>query len=247
MISNQSVYTFDSVESIGGIVFDFYGTLVEENSDEIRSDQEIFRSYGYELSETMRRHWIDPVTSLEHVEVSSDRATYSEWQRGLWRRSLRECGIADNDLESLVDHAVSRSREREFSAISGTIETLRTIRNAGIRTAVCSNWGWDLTEAVDACGLTGLFEVIVSSAQAGYRKPHGAIFNTVLERLGLEAGAVLFVGDTWSADIAGALSAGLWAAQIVHEDDRREQVAPPSRVTRIRVLRELIPLVAVRD
>ena len=235
------------MESIGGIVFDFYGTLVEENGDEIRADQEIFRSYGYELSETMRRHWIDPVTSLEHVEVSSDRATYSEWQRGLWRRSLRESGIADDDLEPLVDHAVSRSREREFSAIPGTIETLRTIRNAGIRTAVCSNWGWDLTEAVDACGLTDLFEVIVTSAQAGYRKPHGGIFNTVLERLGLEAGAVLFVGDTWSADITGALSAGLRAAQIVRDDDRRDQVVPPSRVTRISVLRELIPLVALRD
>ena len=247
MTSNQSVYTFGPVEPIGGVVFDFYGTLVEEKSDEIRSDQEIFRSYGYELSETMRRYWIDPVTSLDHVEVSSDRATYSKWQRELWRQSLRECGIADNDLESLVDHAVSRSRKREFSAISDTIETLRTIRNAGIRTAVCSNWGWDLTDAVEACGLTGLFEVIVSSAQAGYRKPHGGIFNTVLERLGLEAGEVLFVGDTWSADIAGALSAGLWAAQIVHEGDPQDEVVPPSGVIRIRALRELIPLVAVRD
>lgn len=247
MTTNQSVYTFDPVESIGGVVFDFYGTLVEENSDEIRSDQEIFRSYGYELTETMRRYWIDPVTSLDHVEVSSDRATYSEWQRELWRQSLRDCGIANNDLESLVDHAVSRSRQREFSAISGTIETLRTIRNAGIRTAVCSNWGWDLTEAVEACGLTGLFEVVVTSAQAGYRKPHGRIFNAVLERLELKADSVLFVGDTWSADIAGALSAGLWAAQIVREVDREDEVAPPSRVIRIRALSELIPLVTTRD
>lgn len=235
------------MESIGGVVFDFYGTLVEEKSEEIHVDQEIFRSYGYELNETMRRCWIDPVTSLDHVEVSSDRATYSEWQKELWRRSLRECGIADNHLESLVEHAASRSRKRKFSAIAGTIETLRTIRNAGIRTAVCSNWGWDLTEAVDACGLTGLFELIVSSAQAGYRKPHGRIFNTVLEGLGLEASSVLFVGDTWSADIAGALSAGLWAAQIVDELDRQDQVDPPSRVVRIRALKELIPLVAVRD
>ena len=233
------------VESIGGVIFDFYGTLVEEAADEIRSDRDIFRRYGYELSEPMRRLWIDPVSSLDHAPHSSDRGSYTEFQSNLWRQSLRDAGVADDDLDPLVGHALARSRARRLETFSGVVDTLTIMRESGVRTAVCSNWGWDLTEAVHASGLSGLVDVVVSSAQVGYRKPHGRIFEVALGRLGLTRDSVLFVGDTWSADIEGALAAGLRAAQIVHEDEPPDEEALPPSVVRISTLPELLPFLAL--
>jgi putative hydrolase of the HAD superfamily len=53
------------------------------------------------------------------------------------------------------------------------------------------------------------FDAVVTSAEAGARKPHPAIFTTVCDALGLPPDQVAFVGDSWSADVVGALRAGM--------------------------------------
>jgi putative hydrolase of the HAD superfamily len=229
-------------QRIRGVVFDFYGTLVEEEDDELRWDREIFRSYGYELTDDLSSHWIDPVNSLEHLSFSTGREMYTDWQRQLWHEALQANGIAEDHIAALVEHATTRTRERRFKTYPGAAYVLEAIGNTGRRTAICSNWGWDLAEAVEACGLSGLVEEIVGSAQVGYRKPHTGIFEVVLDRLDLRADEVLFVGDTWSADIVGALSSGLWAAQVVRGDVADSQTIPPARVIQIADLAELLPL-----
>ena len=55
----------------------------------------------------------------------------------------------------------------------------------GVALAICSNWDWDLHEAVESAGLTGSFDVVVSSAWVGARKPHPRIYAHTLEQLGI--------------------------------------------------------------
>jgi putative hydrolase of the HAD superfamily len=200
------------------------------------------RSFGYELTDELLMQWIDPVNSREHLSFSTGRETYTDWQRQLWSEALQANGIAKDHVAALVEQAIIRSRARRFKTYPGAAHVLQTIGNAGRRTAICSNWGWDLTEIVEACGLLGLVEEIISSAHVGYRKPHTGIFDVVLDRLDLRADEVLFVGDTWSADIVGAISSGLWAAQVVRGEAASNQVTPPARVVQIADLAELLPL-----
>jgi len=51
----------------------------------------------------------------------------------------------------------------------------------------------------------------ISAADAGYLKPHPAIFGRALQALGMAAHEVIFVGDNPVADIAGAQGAGMRA------------------------------------
>lgn len=51
----------------------------------------------------------------------------------------------------------------------------------------------------------------ISAADAGYLKPHAAIFERALRALGLPPDEVIFVGDNPVADIAGAQHAGMRA------------------------------------
>ncbi len=63
-------------------------------------------------------------------------------------------------------------------------------------------------------GIAELFEVILVSDEVGWRKPNPVIFELALERLGVEPGEALFVGDRIDIDVAGAKSVGMGAAWI---------------------------------
>jgi putative hydrolase of the HAD superfamily len=47
------------------------------------------------------------------------------------------------------------------------------------------------------------------SADVGARKPDPEIFRAALDRLGVPAADVWFVGDSWERDVRGAAAAGM--------------------------------------
>jgi HAD superfamily hydrolase (TIGR01549 family) len=63
-------------------------------------------------------------------------------------------------------------------------------------------------------GLYDFFGAVVVSEEVGIRKPHARTFLIACERLGLEPGECLHIGDSHEADIRGATSAGIGALWI---------------------------------
>jgi putative hydrolase of the HAD superfamily len=55
---------------------------------------------------------------------------------------------------------------------------------------------------------------IVDSALVGVAKPDPAVFGPALDALGLDAGRVLYVGDSYRNDVVGARAAGMGAAHL---------------------------------
>jgi len=141
----------------------------------------------------------------------------------------REVDIArvyDAALLELVGHRVpSRTRSRVvwlhqrawFAGVTvrpGAVRLLEAIRGHGLRTGLCSNAPYPpavLRAQLRHLGLLAHLDVTVFSSQVGWRKPHPAIFAALLRRLRLAPGAVLFVGDSPAADLAGARAAGMRA------------------------------------
>jgi putative hydrolase of the HAD superfamily len=76
------------------------------------------------------------------------------------------------------------------------IDYMRELHDRGYRTAICTNnvreWEplWRAKLPVDE-----IFDVVVDSAFVGIRKPDPGIYEITLERLGVPAGAALFVDD----------------------------------------------------
>ncbi len=63
-----------------------------------------------------------------------------------------------------------------------------------------------------ALGLTLAWDVEVVSAEAGYMKPHPAIFQAALKAAALAPAESLMVGDSLADDVAGAQAVGMMAA-----------------------------------
>jgi len=96
------------------------------------------------------------------------------------------------------------------------LSTLARLKQRGYRLALISNASDDPNTQVlvDKLGARDLFEVIISSAALGVRKPNPKIFQDALERMNLPAEKVAMVGDTLGADILGALNAGIFSIWI---------------------------------
>ena len=67
-----------------------------------------------------------------------------------------------------------------------------------------------------ACNLESRVDFALISEREGNKKPDPRIFNTALERLGLDASQVLFVGDHPINDIVGAAKVGMQTAWLRH-------------------------------
>jgi putative hydrolase of the HAD superfamily len=89
------------------------------------------------------------------------------------------------------------------------IATLEELRRRDMKLAVISNFVDTLDAVCMTHGLTGYFDVIVSSVGAGAMKPDARIFLKTLGRLGVSPKEAWHVGDNYWADVLGARAAGM--------------------------------------
>jgi putative hydrolase of the HAD superfamily len=191
------------------VIFDFYDTLAH-TPDWGPSWQKLVAEVGYELSDDVRdRWWNDGIDGTEHDEHSRSRDHYVAWQQARIRGMLTDCGIPPDTQDALIARVRDIGAHRSMRAFDEVPAVLAELRERGIRLAVCSNWDWDLEEAIESAGLAGTVDVMVSSAWVGARKPHRRMYDAVLERVDVAPADALFVGDTWSCDVEGPRASGL--------------------------------------
>ena len=144
----------------------------------------------------------------------------------LWERTHEECERA------FVDPA-------NFAIFPEVHETLAALRADGYRLAILSNWSWHLDALCKILALDAYFEEIVISSRVGYSKPHPDIFAHALQRMGVEAGAAIHVGDNPIADVGGALGVGITPV-LIDRTGRDAALAVPHRIGDLRELPGLL-------
>lgn len=121
-------------------------------------------------------------------------------------------------------------------------ETLKRLKNAGMKTAILSNGTPTMLQAaVENSGLVGQFESILSVEEVGVYKPHPKVYQLAVDRLGVPAGAISFQSsNAWDAYAASAF--GMQVVWCNRYGQMRERL-PGSPDREIKSLAELPPLV----
>ncbi len=93
---------------------------------------------------------------------------------------------------------------------AGHQETLSDL-GSRYRLALISNFDHGATarRVLRDHGVDHFFELILISEEFGRRKPHPAIFISVLEKLGVAPSEAMYIGDSWDDDVVGAHNAGI--------------------------------------
>ncbi|HEX2041090.1 MAG TPA: HAD family hydrolase [Acidimicrobiales bacterium] len=208
-------------------IFDFYGTLARA----VRwgpSVADVFAGLGHRLDEEAYEAWRGEVfDGMEHLAQSESRDLYLAWERARLRRLGTASGVGPEDVEELAAELHRAMQDFRLAAYDEVPEVLAELRRRGLVVAVCSNWTWDLDVALKQCALSGAADVVVTSAQAGVRKPHPRIFSLTLERCGVAPAEAVFVGDTWYPDVEGALAAGLRPVHVWRPEEAVGAEPPP--------------------
>jgi putative hydrolase of the HAD superfamily len=92
-----------------------------------------------------------------------------------------------------------------------TRAVLTAVEELGIRQLVLSNHVWELPEICHAHDLLPPLAEVLTSARLGVEKPHPDAYAAAIAAAGCEPGEILFVGDTYEADVAGPERAGMQA------------------------------------
>lgn len=160
-------------------------------------------------------------------------AALTEATTGAWRRydEVVAAGVAGHPWRTLMDALLAGAGVAEAGRpalvqwlwdeqprvnlwrreVAGMRGVARRLRAAGVKVAVLSNSEGRLAELFDELGWAGDFDAIIDSGKVGVEKPDARIFALALERLGVAAEHAVHIGDSWPADVAGALAAG-WRA-----------------------------------
>lgn len=138
------------------------------------------------------------------------------------RDSLAE--LVEVDLGTVRDALLAALRFSEFDDVRPALEGLRA---RGVRLVVVSNWDMSLHKVIDDLGLRALLDGVITSAEAGVRKPSPRIFQMALNIAGVAAADAVHVGDSLEEDVAGARAAGIEAILISRSGDAS---APDVRV-----------------
>lgn len=205
------------------------------------------------LPELLSREWLgddgalspDDVRSVMAVigaegrwpDYEADPAVRLASWTAFFRETLRMSGGTDS-----VDAARRAARytlePRNYRCYPDVRTCLARLRAVGHQTALVSNFDWWLHDILDAHELSGLFDMIVVSAEVGVQKPSAEIFALACTRLGRKAADCVFVGDSITVDVQGSAAAGMNPVLIDRYDQFSDFDGP--RITTLDPLPEMV-------
>ena len=196
-----------------GMLFDFGGTLVVEESFDPRAANAALlaraavRPPHLDLDAVMER------ATAVSAQVAARRDQYqleTPWP-ALTRLVHDYFGTRFAEPMAELEMLFWRSSV-VTSPMPGAREALDALHRAGVRLGVVSNssFGQEVIRyELARHGLAERMAFIMVSAEYAVRKPHPLLFDTAAAKLGLAPADIWFVGDRLDTDIAGAAGAGM--------------------------------------
>ncbi len=241
------------MSKIQGILFDLGSTLLEF---ETRPWQETTleghrRAYEHLVSSDHKLPDFDTFTARWQEIMNECRAeameTLREWRSvDVLERLLTEYGLDNVHEQSVRSWTAFYELVRERIVLcEGANEVLRELKRRGYRTGVVSNTTfpeYSHEGDLESIGLKQYLDFRIYSSEFGYRKPHSAIYEEGLRRIGLPASATLFVGDRYIEDVDGPQKHGM-SAVLKYREGRIYPDPMPEGFPVIHALPELLDIV----
>ena len=191
----------------------------------------------------------EPVAISDGLALVSDEFRRASHEQALWTTSPersrrfwlgvyeRFLGVLDLPRDDGLANTLytAFTDRRNYAAFDDVVPTLRALRDDdGAALGVISNYEAWLEDLLSDLGLSDLLPVRVISGVEGVEKPDPAIFRLALDRVGLPAAEVVYVGDVPDFDYEPAAAIGMFPVLI----DRRDR-HPDFTGVRVTDLREL--------
>lgn len=193
------------------VIFDFDDTLLDDTA-----------STRAGLAALAEAHQLSPDPArlfARHAEIINDlspllfRGEINGHQARVLRfeRLLTELGVPQPDGEA-ANQIYRAAYKNAWALCEGAAETLQTLRGAGYRLGLLTNYVREVqVEKIDQFGLGPYFDAMLFAGELPAPKPDVRAFWAACEALGVAPQQAVMVGDSLKNDVQGALAAGLRA------------------------------------
>jgi putative hydrolase of the HAD superfamily len=236
--TNMKTSLHPALRNLKAVMFDVGGTLIHPDWPRLGNlvETETGVRFTPEQMHCAFYAMLKVVDAELKVGVNSKSGRGAHW---VFLDTFRSLGIDELKCLSIRERFAIAHDERHLWCVpdSEASIVLHTLQTAGLRTAVISNTeDGRVKESLALANLASYFEFVIDSHIVGCSKPDKAIFQFALDRFGLDAAEVAYVGDSYGYDVIGARQAGLYPVLLDRTDAYESEVG----LTRIRRLSELI-------
>ena len=194
------------------VLFDLDNTLFDHSYSARRGLAVLRRSHP-----SLRRRTLTDIADeyqrlldATHVHVMSGKETVQN-ARTLRIQQLIASSGARVPLEEaeVLASEYPQDLPRTSTRDPGSAALLRAVHQRAKVGIVTNNLVAEQEEKLRATGLMGSIDHLIISESAGFLKPDPRIFRLALDQAGCDPSEALMVGDSWTSDVRGALSAGI--------------------------------------
>jgi putative hydrolase of the HAD superfamily len=145
-----------------------------------------------------------------HLDVITGVRGIDDARIERFRRLFLAAGAAEGEVDLPTVAAGYRTAYISArQAVGGALALLTALKPRVRIGIVTNNLLEEQRDKITRLGFASYVDALVVSEEAGVSKPDPAIFRLALERLNVDADDAVMVGDSWTADVEGALAAGI--------------------------------------
>lgn len=219
----------DNIKAIG---FDLFNTLITADPGALR---EAWRRLNLSLSESglvlERESFKKAYQEAAIWCINQTKTDGKETHNRFWiSAALNNLGLEVSPDDGRISRAVDSYFSTFFDycrPVPGTAEMLGKLKGL-YRLGLLSNFTHPpvIRGLLERMGLGSFFEVVLVSGEIGFRKPLPMVFEMLVNKLGVEKGQLLYVGDDPESDVFGAQRAGLKPVWMTYVQDHNLPVVP---------------------
>ncbi len=205
----------EKLTNVKAIFFDLYNTLARFSPSREDIQTEACSAFGYTVTaEGIGRGYLkaDAFMAAENARSQVQTRTgpaqitfFAEYQRLV----LEGAGV---DVPPTTASQIwQRVREipYDMALFADVVEVLPRLRSTGYTTGIITNMNKSGLQLAKEMNLDAYADFVVTSGDVGQGKPHSPIYLAALALANAEASEAIHVGDSISADVEGAMVAGI--------------------------------------
>ncbi len=233
---------------IKAIFFDVGHTLIHPASSVVDLCWGTLAEHGYtfDRAAVARAMRAADVPHMAHYHSLSDDWSQPDAIVALWLRFYRDV-FSDLDVRDDADQIAQRliawyATPDAWQPFPEVPTLLEQFAAQGFVLGAISDWGPSLHTILHSHGLARFLDFALASGSIGWCKPSAGFYRMALQRAGVHAHEALHIGDSYHADVRGALAAGIMPVLL-----DRQGHAPPVDCTVVRDLHELHTLITTTN
>lgn len=244
--------------SYDNYIFDLYGTLLENHTNEVKIS--LFRNLSNymtltgvpympnELKAAYKRLYKTTEDFFYKAEkLSNPSVTKAEIEidiRHVIRGLYREKGVQADSRTITYWALLFRALSTEYvRPIENAMEVLDFLKDNGKGVYLLSNAQRYFTmPEIKACGLYDKFDRIFISSDIGFKKPSADYYNYFFEKTGLSKENSVMIGNEFISDCLGATKAGLSCIYIPDSANSKEKVELPDNAVKVKSIKDILKI-----